>query len=298
MKVYQLNDQAETDELPLIHVSHTCNYIGVFLTLHCNLRCSYCINRYNGLVAPDRMLSAVDWLQGLNRLQSRPDLPLTLQGGEPSLHPGFYEIINGIRPDLNIDLLTNLRFDVDAFMAKVAPSRLKRDAPYASIRVSYHPETMDLALLMKKVLKLLRNDYSVGVWAVDHPAWHNEIGEAREKCSSVGIDFRTKEFLGVYQGERYGTYKYENTEVGEDASHVDCRTSELLIGPAGDVYRCHSDLYGGRQPYGNIRDHVLDTQSRFMPCHSFGTCNPCDIKVKTNRFQEFGHTSVEVRFPQ
>ncbi len=32
-------------------------------------------NRYSSLVTPRRMLSATEWLQGLNRLRSRPDLP-------------------------------------------------------------------------------------------------------------------------------------------------------------------------------------------------------------------------------
>ena len=34
------------------------------------------------------------------------------------------------------------------------------------------------------------------------------------------------------------------------------------------------------------------------PCDVYGHCNPCDIKVKTNRFQEFGHTSVQIEFPE
>jgi hypothetical protein len=29
-------------------------------------------------------------------------------------------------------------------------------------------------------------------------------------------------------------------------------------------------------------------------CYNFGDCNPCDVKIKTNRFQEYGHTSVEI----
>jgi len=32
------------------------------------------------------------------------------------------------------------------------------------------------------------------------------------------------------------------------------------------------------------------------PCDALGLCNPCDINVKTNRFQQFGHTSVDIRF--
>lgn len=283
-------------ELNPIAVPQSCNYIGVFLTLSCNLRCSYCINRYSNLVSPRRMLSAAEWLRGLNRLQSRPDLPITLQGGEPSLHPGFYDIINGIRPDLNIDLLTNLQFDVETFMARVVPARIRRNAPYASIRVSYHPETMNLSEVKQKVLFLLGNGYSVGIWAVDHPAWQENIRQARSECEAAGIDFRVKEFLGVYQGRKYGTYKYDDAADFGNTTKVECRTSELLFGPSGNVYRCHSDLYGGREHVGDLLDPESSPEVRFTTCHNFGTCNPCDVKVKTNRFQEFGHTSVEIRF--
>lgn len=282
--------------LALITIPETYNYLAVFLTLRCNLRCSYCINRFGDLDASGRMLTAGEWLVGLNRLKTRPDLPITLQGGEPSLHPGFFEIINGLRPDLPIDLLTNLQFNVDEFMANVPPSRLQREAPYASIRVSYHPETMDLAELQAKTLKMLGAGYSVGIWAVAHPASAPQIKAAQASCTAAGIDFRLKDFLGIYQGRRYGNYTYENAISGE-VQTVQCRTSELLIAPNGQRYRCHSDLYAARDSCGSVLADGLSLDQEFQSCSHYGACNPCDVKTKTDRFQRFGHTSVEIRFP-
>lgn len=272
------------------------NYIGVFLTLACNLRCSYCINRVGELHHSGGRLSGEEWLVALNRLQTRSDLPITLQGGEPTLHPDFYKIVNGLRPDLAVDLLTNLQFDADEFMAKIAPSRLRRRAPYASIRVSYHPESMELEPLMVKVLKLLAGGYSVGVWGVEHPAWRLEIARAAEACRAAGIDFRRKEFLGSYRDRWYGTYKYQDSFGGGKSRRVECRTSELLVGPDGRVCRCHSDLYSGRDGVGNLLNHGFLVEDRFRTCGFYGECNPCDVKLKTDRFQKFGHTSVEIRF--
>lgn len=283
------------ESLPAITLPADCNYIGVFLTLHCNLRCSYCINRYRRLASRRKWLAASEWVLALNRLQGGTDLPISLQGGEPSLHPGFYDIINGIRPDLPIDLLTNLQFEVESFMARVAPARLKRKAPYASIRVSYHPETMPFSPLKAKVLRLLQHGYSVGIWTVNHPAWQEEIERARLECEAAGIDFRSKEFLGEYQGVLHGTYADEEALRLEHDRPVACRTTELLIGPNGNVYRCHSDLYAGRHPRGHLLDPAFLPVEDFLPCDHYGTCNPCDLKIKTNRFQVFGHTSVEIR---
>jgi len=270
------------------------NYIAAFLTLSCNLTCSYCINRFGVVGSGKKHLSGSDWVKAINRIESRPDLPLTLQGGEPSLHKDFYDIVNNIRADLNIDLLTNLQFDADEFMSKVSPDRIKRDAPYASIRVSYHPQVMELKPLAEKVLTLQKEGYSIGIWGVMHPSQDKMILEAQEYCKGLGIDFRLKEFLGEYEGKMYGTYRYPGACDKEFEKTVSCKTTELIMGPDGSVYRCHSDLYEGRPSVGNVTDAAFELEDIFRPCHVYGHCNPCDIKVKTNRFQEYGHTSVEI----
>lgn len=278
-----------------IRIPEHYNYIAAFLTLACNLRCSFCINRFGGDPAPSgRKLTGEEWIRGLNRIVSRPDLPVTLQGGEPSLHPDFIEIVNGVRPELNIDILTNLAFDVEDFARRVPPERLRRDAPYASIRVSYHPETMDLEPLLERVLFLQHRGFSIGVWGVLHPSQEEAIWAAAERSGSLGIDFRTKEFLGVHEGSFFGTIRYQGACSGSKHIRVLCRTTELLVGPSGNVHRCHSDLYAGREPVGSIVDPAFAIDPKFRTCDAFGECNPCDVKVKTNRLQEFGHTSVEI----
>lgn len=274
------------------------NYIAVFLTLACNLKCSFCINRYGNPGGSRAAMSPERWIEGLNRIVCRPDVPLTLQGGEPSLYRGFYPLINGLRRDLNIDILTNLQLDVDAFMDAVRPERLRREAPYASIRVSYHPEQMDLRALMAKVLRLMENGYSVGIWAVRHPAHLATVEQAREECAAVGIDFRFKEFLGWHDGRLHGEYRYDEALSRTPHLPVECRTTELIIGPGGDVFRCHADLYEGRPPVGHLNDEAFQIEDRFRPCERFGFCNPCDVKLKTDRFQRFGHTSVTIRGPE
>lgn len=272
------------------------NYIGVFLTLQCNLQCSYCINRFGDLASGRRLLPAGEWVAGLNRIVTSPDLPITLQGGEPTLHPDFSAIVTAIKPELNIDLLTNLETDLDRFMREISPGRMHREAPYASIRVSYHPETMKIEPLAAKVQRLLAAGYSVGIWGVLHPDQAEEVMRAQEYCISLGIDFRTKEFLGEHGGTMHGLLSYPGSCDRKRTGVVSCRTTELIIGPDGGVYRCHSDLYAGRAPVGNILDPELQISTDFRRCDCYGFCNPCDVKLKTNRFQSFGHTSVEIRF--
>lgn len=271
------------------------NYIGVFLTFGCSLNCSYCINHFEKNLKQRPMISGKDWVRLLNRIDSRPDLPVSLQGGEPSLHPDFLYLINHLKPALPIDILTNLSFDIERFMREVKPERLKRDAPYASIRVSYHPETMDLAATTEKVLALLSRGYSIGIWSLLHPGYRQHVLQAQESCKKKGIDFRLKEFLGEYQGKFYGTYKYPGCCSKAQPQKATCKTTELLIDPEAKVFRCHHDIYRGASPIGSLFDQSFSFEDIYRPCDHFGFCNPCDVKVKTNRFQQFGHTSVDIQ---
>lgn len=263
------------------------NYIGIFLTFACQLKCPYCINYERGFKPKYKTIPGADWIKVLNRIETRPDLPITLQGGEPSLYSDFYQIIKLIRKDINIDMLTNCQFDIDEFCRNIHPERMKRKSLYASIRVSYHPLTMSLNDTIERVRTLLNRGYSVGVWIVNNPT-DPSIGYSRQRFLSAGIDCRLKEYL---DGKDYGTYRYMDLQ---SKKNMLCRPSEFLIAPDGGVFRCHGDLYGNREPYSSIFDAVIRPIQDFAPCKKVA-CASCDIKVKNSRFQVWGHTSVEIK---
>ncbi|RJQ13411.1 MAG: radical SAM protein [Nitrospiraceae bacterium] len=285
-----------------IKVGPTHNYVAFFLTLSCNLRCRYCINLHSRSArtrtGPEKM-SADDWINAANRLVLRDDLPLTIQGGEPTLYKGFYRFVNEVREDIKMDLLTNMSFDADEFIRKVPVRRFSREAPYAAIRVSYHPGQNDIEELIRKTIRLQAAGFRTGIYSVVHPeeSGRAHIMQTMERCLKLGIDFRTKEFLGEWNGVLYGTYKYDDSVCGGKLKKCDCRTTEVLVDPAGYVHRCHADLYKGRQPVGHILDDDFTVREidKFRSCSFYGDCNPCDVKIKTNRLQIFGHTSVEIK---
>lgn len=279
------------------------NYIAFFLTLACNLKCPYCINLHGGgsrySKGRKRVLSVDEWIEAANRLILRDDLPLTLQGGEPTLYKGFYRFVNDVREDIRMDLLTNMTFDVEEFIRNVPAWRFLREAPYAAIRVSYHPGQNRLKELVYKTLRLQDAGFRVGIYGLLYPdeGLRRNILQVQEMCINMGIDFRTKEFLGEWDGNIYGTMKYDGAVGSVEMKSCECKTTELIVDPGGYIYRCHADLYKGRNPVGHILDERFNETEidKFRPCHFFGDCNPCDVKVKTNRFQVFGHTSVEIR---
>ncbi len=277
------------------------NYVAFFLSLGCNLSCSYCINLHNSgsryKQAKRKELSYKDWIDSANRLVLRDDLPLSLQGGEPTLLKGFNIFAKEVKPEIKMDLLTNMMFDVDKFIEEVPIDRFIRDAPYASIRVSYHPGQNDIDDLIYKTQKMEDAGFRVGLFGIELPdaKLNKHIFEVRDRCLNLSIDFRTKEFLGEFEGEMYGTFKYKNSVEGKLQS-CQCKTTELLVDPNGYIFKCHSDLYNGRDPYANILDKKFDVEliDEYRNCNFYGDCNPCDVKVKTNRFQQAGHTSVDI----
>ena len=279
------------------------NYVAFFLTLRCNLKCAYCINLHanetRGRLGQRKMLTAREWITAANRLNLRKDLPLTLQGGEPTLYKGFYRIVNDVRPDIKMDLMTNMMFDPRNFIRRVPVWRFDREAPYAPIRVSYHPGQNHIDDLIEKTKILQSAGFRVGLYGILHPdpSMTAHIRKVQAQCLNQGIDFRVKEFLGRYDNKLYGTFKYQDSVMGPVRRHCDCRTTEILVDPSGEIFRCHADLYHGRQPIAHIFDPVFNQDSieAFRPCRHFGQCNPCDVKVKTNRHQVYGHTSVEIR---
>jgi hypothetical protein len=228
----------------------------------------------------------------------RDDLPLTLQGGEPTLYKGFYTIVREAKEDIKMELLTNMMFDVERFIQEVPVWRFDREAPYAPIRVSFHPGQNDIKDLIDKTQRLQSAGFRVGIYGIEHPELniYKEIIAAKERCEQYGIDFRVKEYLGEWNGMLYGTFKYEDSVDGGQMKKCRCRTSELIVDPAGYVFRCHADLYGGREPISHILDEGFSEKELdiFRSCDFYGRCNPCDVKVTTNRFQQFGHTSVEI----
>ncbi len=287
-----------------IKIPEEYKYICAFLTMRCNLGCSFCLNDLDREFNRKKFveLPGEEWITGLNKLQSRPDVPITLSGGEPFLHHGFVEIINGLKPELNIDILTNLQWGkegIGKFVAEVNPDRVRRDSPYASIRVSYHPEQMgDGAQLVADTKRLQDAGFSIGIWSVLFPSPEqlSAINQMQFRCKDAKIDFRLKEFTGMYGGKTYGDYsRYPGAAFSEDTSSRVCRTSELLLGPDGAAYKCHRDLLAEEFPIGKISEPDFRISHEFRECEKYGQCHPCDVKVKTNHNQQLGHTSVDIK---
>jgi len=265
------------------------NYAEAYLTFRCGLGCSYCINRFGQFVPRDEM-PVEDWLR-LNQFQWN-NLPLTLGGGEPTKHPEFFEIVDGLEP--RIDLLTNLSFDVERFIKRVDPDKFTKSEieHYHPIRASYHAERMDRDETIKKAKRLQNAGFNIGIFGVRHPYNINDNMAMAFKCAKSGVPFYEKDFLGKVDGRTYGFFKYpEGLNGGRRI--VECKSREILIAPNGDIHKCHRDLYAGEFPTGNLKRDT-EISYEFRPCATFGECNPCDLKLKTNKYLKNVECQVEI----
>ncbi len=281
-------------------------YIAVFLSMRCNLNCSFCINAFDKSQEFNRVrfreISGEEWVNALNKIEPKEGVPITLSGGEPFLHKDFIYIINNLKSELDVDILTNLQWGdegIQKFIEEVNPQKINRDAKYPPIRVSYHPEQMENGeKLVKDVKKLQDAGFSIGIYSVLYPSPEQlqAINQMQFRCADAGILFRLKEFLGEYRGQLYGNYtKYPEAVNSQELKEHLCKTSELILGPDGKIYRCHRDLYHEENAIGQITSPDFHIEDEFRFCGKFGECNPCDVKAKTNYKQELDHTSVKIK---
>ncbi|MHA1816268.1 MAG: radical SAM protein [Candidatus Heimdallarchaeaceae archaeon] len=243
------------------------NYIGILITLRCNFKCSYCLNwRMNGRDEKD----AEYWLKAIDRIDT--DLPITLSGGEPSIHKAFFPLL--INLNKKFDILTNLTFDVDYFIKNVSVYRFENDKGYAPIRVSYHPGFSEKINVIERVRKLMDAGFRVGLYVVDAKENKSTIEGLRE---IDWLDLQVKPYL-------------EHDVKIEETKEIRCAITELLVGPDGNIYKCHRDLYKGEHPLGDLL--TGHPNYCFRMCFNADECHPCDIKEKRDRFGNFGYTSV------
>jgi len=278
------------------------DYVGVYLTDKCFLKCPYCITRHHKAKFGQyrtKSLTAEEWVKGLNRFVLPNDVPITLQGGEPFLYKGVWEILENIKQ--KVDIMTAL----PPFLKKEHFSKLKtlkwnqRKAPYPTIRVSYHRGQNDYKKLVERIAEL-QEVVSIGLYYLSDPTHDpKELADLKAYAKKFHIDLRPKEYLGVVAGKQQGTLLFPDAVVGKRLGvMVLCKNTVVPIGPDGNIYLCHSDLYFNRQErvLGNVLDEEFTFPQEHLPCDNYGLCNECDVKVKTNHYQQYGYTSVDIKF--
>lgn len=253
-----------------------------YLTARCNFACDYCIQKPAMIPGQPRRpwgryreLTGRQWVDSLNAFPVRPEHPLILTGGEPSLHKDFAFIASHLE-GYALDLTSNLTFDIDA-LAREMRVRGKR---FATSFHTYHPRFitperwLDQAERLRDSGVVERPTFSL-VGLERFPHFRDEEHDRNQRllvelADRRGLTYQFNEFRGTHMGAPFD----RNARMV-----MDCTSAWVNIDPEGNVFNCQYHLTERRNTFGNITDiaacRPLPAMGQFFTCGDFGWCDPC-----------------------
>jgi sulfatase maturation enzyme AslB (radical SAM superfamily) len=234
------------------------------------------------------MLMPQDWINFYQSLQKWKKQKLGIIGGEPTVYPGFFDVLNGL-DDYYRTITTNLTTpafnNIAEFVDKI------RNHSNLRINTSFHPEITTVDDFANKIHQLRDAGMHVDqISMVAHP------GSMYRKYSLEflrrGIHLAPQTYLGKWNEELlpsplsdapdFGEHEiddrilYEEGFSNRNRHEVLCSSGRFMVAPNGDIHKCHYLLYSGKNPLGNIKDLELPRFNDYDLCGEYGFCNPCD----------------------
>lgn len=184
----------KTQILPRIRQQRVLHDVTLELTYACNLDCFYC---YNDRDKPGQPLSLEQYRQLLRDLADMQTMFLMLTGGEPMLHPEFFEIGAMAR---ELGFVTRVRTNGHSLGQRNVERLLQEVEPYL-VEVSLHGATAAVhdrqtrvAGSFDRLVKNLTNATAAGLRCsvVTTPtAWNeHQIDDMYALCGSLGVPLR------------------------------------------------------------------------------------------------------------
>lgn len=253
-----------------------------YLTARCNFACDYCIQKPQMIPGQRRKpwgryqeLTGKQWVEALNAYPVRPEHPLILTGGEPSLHKDFAFIASRLE-GYDLDMTSNLTFDIDAF----AKEMRAHGKTFKTSFHTYHPKFISPEKWLDQAERL--RDSGI----VDEPTFsmvnlqefphfrddeHDQnLKKLIQMADGRGLLYQFNEFRGTHMGEGFNRdHKYK----------IDCTSAWVNIDPEGSVFNCQYHLTERKKSFGNITAiddcKPLPKMGEFFSCTDFGYCDPC-----------------------
>jgi len=257
--------------------------LHVTLTRSCNYNCSWCNQRYDmnkpmytmseagRKIVDNKLRPGKDWINGLNKFPYKAQYQrLIISGGEPSIHPDFFEIISKIKGYREILLTTNLSFDVSKLINICQENNAK-----ITVQPSFHFEFADFNVFLEK-MKLL-DKYEMLSRSI--PASIVELLDREEpyrfrrKFNQHGYNVALYEFEGYYKG-RFNYSDKKGFGSLKKTGPVICYSTANCVKPTGDIVFCPTDEYNTNAvTYGNICDACYEEVDIKRTCCNYGKCH-------------------------
>lgn len=230
---------------------------GIELFTVCNYNCDYCSGpRVRKESLRGRSHEDAEQVVRFFNTSGRRWL-LGMSGGEPTIHPHFSALIEGLREQHFFYFFTNLSFELNKFVNLVPPERVQY------IKASLHPKgnTKDFLAKFSRLHTLGYNPVAVMVSVPDQFA---RIETVAEICQKEGFDFTLSVMEGPYQGRNY-----PSEYTSEQHAFIERYTEE-----PGKLIRLFSRTAGGMNTYGLVcsagrTSFYLDMENgELMTCES------------------------------
>ena len=257
--------------------------LDVSLTRVCNYNCSWC-NQRQDLTQPTFDMSEShrvvidhaitpgrEWIEGLNEFPYKDDYTkIIFTGGEPSIHPDFFDIVTKVEGYKHKMIISNLSFDVSALI-KVCMEKNS----YILVQPSFQFEFAKFEPFLAKMKLLDENrmlSRFIPVSIVDVPD-SSKPRELKRRFKEHGFDASLFKFEGYYKGG----FNYADIDgFGSRGKKppVLCSSVCNCVRPNGNVTFCQTDTYkSDAQAFGNIFDKQYVDIPLKRVCHKYGRCH-------------------------
>jgi MoaA/NifB/PqqE/SkfB family radical SAM enzyme len=156
-------------------------HFGLDLTYACNYKCPYCV-----LPPVLKHRTVEEWTRAWRRVYERSGrCYIYMSGGEPSIYPGFYDLVRAITPMHTVDLCTNLSWDVDKLIPALSPDVFR-------VSATFHPSQVSLEEFLPKAVKARehlpqRFPPKRSVYVVAEPAAMPKMDEYKARLDENGL---------------------------------------------------------------------------------------------------------------
>lgn len=244
------------------------DHLHIYLTLRCDLGCYFCVNlQYANRPAQGwHEVSADQWLTYLNRLYNLEEL--YLQGGEPLLHRGFVDILNGL-DGFNICVYTHLPRQSVGIL-----SRLKPRNNNIIFLCSYHP------LNDKRAVNEYVDDFRQIPRGIKKQVHIIEVPEV-----SYMLYARAFRRYGIYLERADVSVLTQHNPIAQNQfARVLCNSHMEVVSPDMRVYRCLGLML---RHYDDYTKHLKDYDftAGFQECRYYGLCGQCSTAKEIRRLE-------------
>ena len=180
------------------------------ITYKCNYKCTYCHAPKHGQknVVDTVILNKDEWINIWNNIYDMyGECEINISGGEPTVYPSFFDIVEEITKKHKVEIVTNLSFNTEQNIYKLNPERVRFAA-------SFHPQHVSVEDFVMKIKQIKKADFIVTTNFVPWPPFFDKIEYYKKIFDENNINIVLQPFVGIYNGKKYpGEYTDKEKEI-------------------------------------------------------------------------------------